>query len=386
MAWILILLILTVASWIYWLVACYCVVAFFAEEQPSGAGALPPASVLRPMRGLDVGAYENLASFLEQDYPAYEVLCGVSDAHDPALELVRRLRREHPGCRIRALVAPPRGPNDKVSTLCHLAAQARYDTLVICDSDMRVSPDYLRRVCAPLQDPEVGLVTCLYRGEQAETFTAALEALYMGTAFLPSVLVARHYLHMKFALGATTALRREQLRQIGGFEALVDYLADDYQIGARVAATGRQVRLSSYVTRSVLGATSFRDQWDREVRWSKCTRVSRPLEYPALLLTFSTPLALFLAAWLGFSALGCGVLAVSVLVRYLVARQVARCTADQVVSDWWLWLPLRDLLTAAVWLAASLGRRVTWRGRRFTLQEGGRLQELVPRPAEQAAQ
>ena len=383
MFWTLLLLTLVVMSWIYWLVACWCVVAFFAEAQPEPDGDPPPVSVLKPMRGLDAGARENLASFLTQDYPDYEVLFGVTDPLDPALELVRRLQRQFPARRIRGIVAPKSATNEKAAILSYLASRARYDTLVVSDSDMRVGPDYLRRVTAPLRDPQVGLVTCLYRGSQAETLTAVLEALYMGATFLPSVLVARRYLRMGFALGASVALRREQLGQIGGFEGLADYLADDYQLGARIAATGRRVHLSDYVIQSILGATPFKEQWNREVRRAKCSRVSRPREYPALLVTFSTPLALLAAAALGFSALGWAVVAISLLVRWFVVQQVTGCTGDELSREAWLWLPLRDLLTAVVWCAASVGRRVTWRDRTFVLREGGRLQELVPREASQ---
>ena len=386
MSWTtLLLLTLVVMSWAYWLVACWCLVAFFAEAQPNPDSDPLPVSVLKPMRGLDVGARENLVSFLTQDYPDYEVLFGVTDPLDPALELVRRLQRQFPARRIRGFVVPKGEANEKAVILSYLASRACYDTLVVSDSDMRVGADYLGRVTAPLRDPQVGLVTCLYQGSQAETLTAVLEALYMGTTFLPSVLVARRYLRMGFALGASVALRREQLGRIGGFEGLAGYLADDYQLGARIAATGRRVHLSDYVTQSILGPTTFREQWDREVRWAKCSRVSRPREYPALLVTFSTPLALLSAAALGFSVLGWAVVAISLLVRWFVARQVARRTGDELVREAWLWLPLRDLLTAVVWCTASVGRRVTWRDRTFVLGEGGRLQELVPREASQVA-
>lgn len=383
MSWSLFFLIITVASWIYWVTACWCVISFFREPQPEADPEAPPVSLLKPMCGVDAEAYENLRSFVAQDYPCYEILCGVTDPDDPALDLVRQLQREFPQCPIRAIVAPPRGANDKVSVLCSLAEQANYDILVACDSDMRVGSDYLRRVCAPLQDPAVGLVTCLYRGERPESLTAVLEALYIGASFIPSVLVARRYLRMGFAMGATMALRRAQLREIGGFEAIADYLADDYELGARVKAAGYRVHLSGYVTRTVLGATTLRQQWEREVRWAKCARVSRPLEYPALLLTFSTPLALLVAVSLGFSTLGCAIVATSLLVRWLVAWQVSARTEDRVVRQAWPWLPVRDVLTAAVWCAAGVGRQVAWRGRRYVLSEGGRLQQCLPRQVQE---
>jgi ceramide glucosyltransferase len=265
------------------------------------------------------------------------------------------------------------GSNRKASILHGLADQARHEVLVVSDSDMRVTPDYLRRVVAPLSDEQIGLVTCPYRGEFPFNLTARLEALYVGSTFLPSVIVARRFLDMRFALGATVALRRSDLARIGGFAAVANYLADDYQLGARVADLGLRVHLSDYVVADVLGATTFRDQWDREVRWARCSRVSRPLEYPGLLLTFSTPLAVTLALITGFATLGWLTLLISVLVRWLVAWQVAGYTGDQVVRQWLVWLPVRDMLSALVWCAGGLGRRVTWRGEEFSLRPNGRM-------------
>jgi ceramide glucosyltransferase len=377
--WSLVLLSLTAASWAYWLVAGWCVTEFFSEPQPKADDEPPSVSILKPVRGVDSDAYRNFASFLHQDYQApYEVLFGVTDPNDPVLEVVSRLQYEFPKRSVRALVAPQCGPNDKVSVLCHLAQQAQYDTLVICDSDMRVTPDYLQRICSPLRDPNVGLVTTLYRGEQAETLTARLEGLFMGATFLPSALVGRRYLNMRFALGATNALRREVLQEIGGFEALVNYLADDYQLGARVAATGRRVHLSDYTTQSVLGSTTFREQWGREVRWAKCMRVSRPLEYPGWLFILSTPLSAVTAAAMGSLPLGLGLTMGSLALRWLVSWQMARHTRDQLFFRYWYWLPLRDFLSAGVWLAAGMGGHVSWRGRRFALRAGGLLQPLQP--------
>lgn len=385
MPWSLIFLSLTAASWVYWLVASWCIEQFFAEPQPQPGAGLPPVSILKPVRGLDAQAYKNFASFMLQDYPEYEVLFGVTDPRDPALEVIARLQRDFPKRRIRAFVAKPRGANDKVSILCHLAQMACHDTLVICDSDMRVTPDYLRRMCAPLQDPSVGLVTCLYRGTEAETLTAKLEAQYISSTFLPGVLVGRNYLNMSFALGASNALRRQQLREIGGFEALVDYLADDYQLGSRVAAAGHRVHLSDYMAQSVLGGTTFREQWNRELRWAKCLRVSRPLEYPALLFTLPTPMSLLTAVATGFSPLGLGVVAASLGLRWLVSWQMARHTRDETYRHSWYLLPLRDMLTYIIWCTASVGRQVTWRGRRFALRKGGFLQQLFQQEAHEAA-
>jgi len=367
------LFLLTVASWLYWLVACWWVRAFFRDRSDQNSGFMPPVSILKPVKGLDFQAYENFVSFCQQDYPHFELLFGVSDPADPAIPVVERLQQSFPRHNVRLSVVQASGSNRKASILHGLADQACHEVLVVSDSDMRVTPDYLRRVVAPLANEHIGLVTCPYRGEAAFNLTARLEALYWGSTFLPSVVVARRYLGMRFALGATMALRRSDLARMGGFAAVADYLADDYQIGARVAGLGRRVYLSDYIVASVLGATTFRDQWDREVRWSRCSRVSRPLEYPGILLTFSTPLAVTLALVNGFAPPERLVLTISLCVRWLVTWLVAGYTGDLAVRQWLIWLPVRDMLSALVWCAGGLGRRVTWRGEEFRLQADGRM-------------
>ncbi len=369
---------LIVASWIYWLVACWWVCAFFRARLRSGGRSFtPPVSILKPVRGLDAQAYQNFVSFCQQDYPDFELLFGVSDAADPVVPVVKRLQRDFPGHSIRLIVAPPTQDNRKASLLHSLNAEAHHRVLVVSDSDMRVTPDYLRRVVAPLADEQTGLVTCLYRGEHPHTLTARLEALYIGVSFLPSVLVARRLLDMRFAMGATVALRRGDLARLGGFAAVADYLADDYQLAVRIADLGLRVHLSDYMVVNVLGATTFREQWDREVRWIQCIRVTRPLEYPGLLLTFSTPLAVVLALVTGLAPIARLSLVGSLLLRWLVAWLVTGYTGNQAIRRWLLWLPLRDMLTALVWCAGLVGRSVVWRGEAFVLQPGGRLQ---PRP------
>jgi len=334
---------------------------------------MPPVSILKPVKGLDFQAYENFVSFCRQDYPEFELLFGVADLADPVIPVIERLQRDFPQHNIRLFVVEASGSNRKASVLHHLAGQACHEVLVISDSDMRVASDYLRRVVAPLAHEDIGLVTCPYRGEASLTLTARLEALYLGSTFLPSVIVARRFLDMRFALGATMALRRSDLARIGGFAAVADYLADDYQIGARVASLGLRVHLSDYVVAYFMGATTFRGQWNREVRWLRCSRVSRPLEYPGMLLTFSTPLAATLALASGFSPLGRWALLISVLVRWLVAWLVTGYTGDQTARRWLIWLPLRDMLSALVWCAGGLGRSVTWRGEKFRLLPDGRM-------------
>ncbi len=385
---------LIIVSWLYWLVALGLVFAFFrpvrsngvpplqpraAKDPENSAAFTPPVSVLKPVKGLDAQAYHNFVSFCRQDYPEYELLFGVADADDPVIPLIERLKQEFPHLSIRLFVVRPTGANRKASLLHHLAEQARYDTLVISDSDMRVTPDYLRRVVAPLAEPTVGLVTCPYLGTAAQNLTAGLEALHMGVTFLPSILVARKVIGMRFAMGATVALRRSDLRRIGGFAALADYLADDYQLGARIAQLGLKVHLSDYVIRCVLGAPRFEEQWEREVRWMRCASVSRPWQYPGLLLSFATPLALALLLLTGPGWPAVQLLLGSLLLRWMVAWLISSRTGDVESYSWLLWLPVRDVLSALTWIVGGLGRRIAWRGEEFLLTSQGRMIPAPPR-------
>jgi ceramide glucosyltransferase len=369
---------ITAASWAYWLLAWWAVRRLLRAETAIRPGSCaPPVSILKPVKGLDPELRDNLASFCTQDYPAYEVIVGVAAANDPAIPVLQDLARAFPRVPVRIVVAPGGpGANRKATLLHALAAEARYGLLVASDSDMRVEPDFVRRVVAPLADTGAGLVSCAYRGEAAATFTARLEALYMGTTFLPSAVVAREVLGLPFALGAAVALRREVLERLGGWSAVADYLADDYQLGARVAALGLGVRLSDVVAASVLGRTTFREQWQREVRWARTARVSRPLGYAGWFATFSTPLAAAALVASGLAPAGWAMLACSLAVRWAVGWLVAGETGDAVARRWLVLLPLRDVLTAVVWVVGLTGRVVVWRGERFEVERDGRLRPL----------
>ncbi len=368
------LLLLVGAGCLYWLLACWAARRFFRAQPAVSPEYQPPVSILKPVRGIDAQALSNYASFCEQDYPDCELLFGFADPEDPAIPLVRRLQEDHPHLSIRVITGPVLGANRKASLLHHLAAAASHDILVISDSDMRVTPDYLGRVVAPLSDPNTGLVTCCYRGEAARSLAAGLEALHMGVVFLPSAIIANRALKFGFATGATAALRRSDLVRLGGFRPITNYLADDYQLGARIAQLGLKVHLSDYVVATVLGKTRFRDQWHREVRWGRCARVSRPECYPGLLVTFCTALALLLLPVSGFAATGWVALGVSLGVRWLVAYLISGYTGDSESRRWLLWLPIRDLLSALLWLVGCMGRQVVWRGDRFVLRSGGRME------------
>jgi ceramide glucosyltransferase len=234
----------------YYLAGIYSAWRFFrvahrsASQSPPANVEAPPISVLKPVRGLDPGAYENFASFCRQNYPEFEILFAVNDAEDPAVPIVRKLIADFPERSIRLIVVAERlGPNTKVSNLCRLVREARHDLLVITDSDVRVEPGYLRSVAAKFRDPAVGGVTALYRGHGNLQFVAAMDCVGSSASFCGAALVARELEGLKFVMGSTMATTKERLAEIGGFESMVDLHSDDYELGRRIAARGYRIEL-----------------------------------------------------------------------------------------------------------------------------------------------
>jgi ceramide glucosyltransferase len=347
----------------------------YFRSRRSSAGAackLPAVSILKPLRGTDPGMYESFRTHCIQDYPEYEIIFGISEPDDPAAELVDRLKREFPQRAIRLLVCNEvLGSNIKVSNLVQMLPHARHDFVLVNDSDIRVAPDYLRRVMAEFSNPRVGLVTALYRGNAAATLGSRLEALGISTEFMAGVLAARALeTGLHFALGSTIALRREALTAIGGFEAVLDYLADDYELGYRVAGAGYQVSLASTVVETFVPAYSLGDFFSHQLRWGRSTRNSRRWGYFGLVLTFGFPWAVLATVVSRGAAWAWTLLAAALLCRVLMALVVgAKVAGDrQVLRDSWL-LPLRDIIAVLVWIGSYTGRTVSWRGRRFTLKD-----------------
>ena len=359
----------------------YCLLCIWAARRYSAvsklllpdASDLPPVSLLKPLKGTDPEMYESFRSHCVQDYPAYEILFGVSEPNDPATELVERLQREFPQRSIRLVLCEKNlGANGKVSSLVQLAAEAKHAVFLVNDSDIRVAPDYLRTVMVELQAPSVGLVTCLYRGVATKTIASRLESLGISTDFVPGVLVAKEIeggLH--FGLGSTLAFRRADLDAIGGFESIVDYLADDYELGKRIAERGFKVVLSSSVVETFLPAYSFSGFFAHQLRWARTIRVSRPGGYAGLLLTYTLPwatLCLLIArgAMWAWTLLG---------IAWVLRNSLAWASTVFVLRDpdaiRWIWLlPLRDFLAPVIWLAGWLGRKIVWRGQEFELRNG----------------
>src|SRR5262249_30934817 len=279
---LMILAIATLPSF-YYLIAIYSAWRHSRTPRQSTGEFMPAVSVLKPVRGLDPASYENFASFCRQNYGDYEIVFAVADQDDPAIEIIRRLIADFPRRSIRLLIgAPSLGPSSKVNKLCRLAREARHDLLVISDSDIRVAPNYLRSVVAPFRDPRVGAVTCLYAGITNGSTASELEALGIATDFAAGVLTAWQLQGIRFALGATMATTRERLLEIGGFEALVTYCADDYQLGRRIAERGYLVALPQHVVESECAGRTLRGYVQHPLRWAITIRHSRPSGYARL--------------------------------------------------------------------------------------------------------
>jgi ceramide glucosyltransferase len=345
----------------------------------------PPVSLLKPLRGTDPYAYESLRSHCLLDYPHYEIIFGVADPADPAVALVERLIREFPARAIRLVICSQAlGANRKVSNLIQMLPHAAHDHLLINDGDIHVPTDYLRRVMAPFHDHRVGMVTCLYRGVPARTLGSKLESLAISTEFFPGVLAAlRLEKGMRFALGSTLAFPRRALAAIGGFEPLLDYLADDFELGCRIAAAGFEVVLADVVVETHLPNYTFADFFSHQLRWGRSTRDSRPWGYTGVLLTQGLPWALAAVAALylppssAVSVPGWGsqwgwmLLALIFALRLAVADIVGR----KILHDNYVWpniylLPLRDLIGLTIWIGSYTGRRVRWREEEFILKKG----------------
>ncbi len=371
-----------VASMAYYVLCLWSAAGFLRERQTAGEGAHPtqtglPVSILKPLKGTDPEMYESFRSHCLQDHPEYEIVFGVSDPADPALQLVERLKSEFPQRAVRSMICTKNlGANTKVSNLAQMLLEAKYECVLVNDSDIRVQPDYLRRVTAPLADPQAGLVTCLYRGVPGSTLGSRLESLGISTDFSAGVLAARTLEGgIRFGLGSTLAFRRSDLEAIGGFEALVDYLADDYEIGRRIAEHGLKVKLSAVVVETYLPAYTLRQFVDHQLRWGRTVRDSRRWGYLGLVLTFGLPWAV-LAGWLSL-LLGHGVLAVWALLVAVTSLRVAvallvgwSVLRDRRVLPLLPLLPLRDLVALLVWIATLAGHKVVWRGDSFMLKDG----------------
>jgi ceramide glucosyltransferase len=374
------LLLLSGVPLVYYVAATIAARRFFTRERVRKLpNYSPPASLLKPVRGLDFGSYENFASFCAQCYPEYEILFGVGDAADPAVPLIQRLIRECPQRRIGLFIGADQiGANRKVNMLERLAREARYDVLVLTDGDIRVAPNYLREVIAPLNDKAVGAVTSFYRAIAEKNLGAELEAIGAASDFFAGVLMANWMEGITFALGASIVTTREWVAKIGGFAAIADMLADDYELGNRIAKAGGKVVISREAVWTMYPAQTARGFWQHQVRWARTVRLCRPLSFAGLIFTHGLPWTLLAAKiapepWIAAA--------------YLLACLVLRLTMAWTVGVWGvgddvlrrkLWMvPLRDAIHFFVWLAGFASNRIHWGGEAFRMKKG----QLVPTPS-----
>ncbi len=356
----------------------YCLLVVLAARRylrvrPSALRDALPLSVLKPLAGLDDGLESNLRTFFEQTYPKFELIFAVRLASDPAAAVVRKLQAEYPHVATRLLyVGEPPYPNAKVWSLHHMTEAARHDLLIMSDSDIRVTPDFLNVIAAEFQDPRLGVSTCPYRAVPGSSLWSTLEAIGMNTEFLSGVLVARMLEGMKFALGPTATARKQVLQDIGGWDRLKDYLAEDFVLGNFAAEKGWRVLLSSYVIEHHIGSQPFATNARHRLRWFRSTRRSRPAGYVGQIFTNPLPLALLLWAirpewWMLFI----GVIVVRTLAALACAGWILR---DRLTLHRWYLVPVQDVLSFLFWVGGFFGNTITWRGRRYLLMKDGTFQ------------
>ena len=368
--------ILTVAAipFIYYLLAMWSTLRFFLQSRKDlrpDTNFTPPISCLKPIKGLDIEAYENYSSFCRQDYPEYEILF-CADPDDPAFPLVEKLIREFPERKIRLLSGSGRNAiNDKVARLVRLTAEAKYDIFVITDGDVRVGPEYLRTVVSPLRDPKVGAATCLYVSTKETNLVEELQSIGMISDFFASTMVAWNLDGIKFTFGQTIVTRRESVQAYGGYTVIENRPADDVYAGRLVAEQGYEVKLLPYVVQSVADFHSFKDLLHKRIRWMTVQRLMRPWGHVGLIFTFGLPWALLAVAahptpWV---ALG-----------YLGGYALCRIVMTWLVGVWGMkqhgvWkkiplIPVWDAIAFLLWIASFARKTIRWRGVDYFIREG----------------
>lgn len=363
------------APLVFYLAAIVCAWFFFRDRNRLVKDFYPPVSVLKPMRGLDRETYENLASFCRQLYPNYELLFCADHERDPAIGIIHKLMADFPQIPIRLFIgSSTSGSNNKVTKLCRLEGEARYDLLVASDSDIRVEPDYLRRVALPFCDQRTGAVTCLYRGSTAPNLWSELEDVALTSDFLAGVLVARK-LGVKFALGATMAVRRQVLAEIGGFRALADAAADDHELGNRIAASGYRVEFARTTVQTECISRSLKDFFQHQLRWAVVTRESQLWGHLGFLFAQGLPwMIVALAVAPSRIIAGCfaaAYLALRLGLAFIVGVWGLR---DSLLKkEWWL-VPLSDAFGFLVWLTSLFTSRVMWQDSSYVVSNG----RLIP--------
>jgi len=346
----------------------------FAEKD----NKLPPVSVLKPVHGAELRLKENVESFFRQDYLDYEILFAADEENDAALPIVREVAARHPNVKCSILVTgQPELPNPPAYSFFRMSQVAAYDILVTSDSDVEVAPNYLREVVSPMLDPAVGMVTCLYRGKNAGGFWSGMDAIGMSVEMTAGVVTANLLEGMKFGLGPTIVTRKDSIAKIGGYWVTGEYFSNDFVTGNFIEKAGYRVVLSRHIIDHIVPPMTFKRMWERQVRWAKGTRWSRPKGHFGTGLVFAMPYGILglLAGWMsGQLLLGAGLLGAAILNRLLESWVIGWGVVRDARARRQLWLyPVRDLLGFAVWCASYLSKSAVWRDHRYQLVRGGRI-------------
>jgi len=343
----------------------------------------PAITVLKPLKGLDNNIIGSLRSWLTQDYPTpIQVLFGVASPDDPACAIVRQLLQEHPNADAALVICPESlGVNGKVSSLIQLQRGAKHDLIIVSDADVLVPSDFLLNVVAPLRDTEVGLVNCFYRLANPATLALRWEAVAINADFWSQVLQGASLEPLDFALGAVMVTRRAQLEKIGGFEALADYLADDFQLGNRIVrVAGKRIAICPVVVDCLSPPMGWHEVWEHQLRWARTIRACKPLPYAASILgnAMLWPMLLLAVQPVKWSLI---LFAGALLIRMVTAQNLQKRLGPVPGQGryWWL-VPVKDVLQFALWIGAFAGGDIIWRGKRYRLQRDGRLAPLPANP------
>jgi ceramide glucosyltransferase len=365
----------TAAGCVYALAATAAVLSF-ARRSAAAAERFPSVTIMKPLRGAEPSLYQALASFCVQDYPApVQILCGTSQADDPCVTVVHRLMGDLPACDLELIIdGQVNGANNKVSNFINLERRIRHELVVVSDSDISVQPDYLRRIAEGFSDRDVGLVTCLYRGDAQAGLWSRLSAMAIDYQFLPSVLIGVRLRLAHPCLGSTMALMHTTLQRIGGFRAFANQLADDYAIGAAVRNAGMEIGIGAPVVAHSCYERQARDLFGHELRWARTIRAIDPRGFAGSFITYPLPFALLYAALSGFGAMGWLAICATIVCRLAVMQAVDRCIPGTPTNRWLL--PLRDLLSFAIFVASFFVAVVSWRGQRYRVLPDGTLAPL----------
>jgi len=388
-AWRYAVLLVAAAPLAYYVFSSIAARRFFRRERarklPDFA---PPVSILKAVRGVDFATHENYSSFCRQNYPQYEIIFAVNDAEDPAAAEVRRVMQEFPSREIRLLIgAEDLGANRKVNKLARMSQEARYEYLVLADGDVRVGPNFLREVVAPFVGENIGAVTSFYAGVAEDNLGAHLEAIGAASDFFAGVLMADWMEGMRFALGASIATTKAWVAKIGGFAPFADMLADDYELGRRIAEAGGEVLLSREVVWTMYPAQSLRGFWEHQLRWARTVRLCRPLSYAGLIFTHGLPWAVLAFFVAPSKSLGAAYLIAYLVLRFCMAWIVGvwGVRDETVRSKFWL-IPLRDAVNFIVWLVSLFGDSIVWGGTEYTIDRGRMTRKIPPTEAELKAE